>query len=724
MKIKLLLGTLFFWGTSIYAQDFSQVFQFEGTTNVGTGHIVIDEDQNIFIAGRYFDTLDLDPGPNTALVISEGISDIFLVKLDPDGNYLWGKTYGGPKADQVTELVALPGGSVILAGTFNDVAKFGFFTRTSIGQSDAFMMEVRGNGSVWNLATITGSRNQSISQIEIRPNDRSYWVRGNYSGTCDFDDSPVNDLLLSTGTSSGTAFIGHFSSNFTPLWVGSFDAISQGGNGNIAVDEQDNVYVTVSFQNTIDADPTASGVNTYTSAGNRDMILTKLTADHNYVWTKSWTTPVSIFTTEITFFKNRLYYYGRFGGKVDFDPSPADSLIIEGDTWEVFYMCTDTAGQIEWVKPILHNQDIDPSLLYISDNGLLYSTGQFRGTVDMDPDTSSTFPLSAFGQSGYINIMELDGSHINALAFIDSFSSGIYGVSVDANNQLFASGWFASTLDVDPGTGVTHIVNQGSVSNGFLLQFDQCAPSVPVVKDGFAVCAGDTVICTIDLGQLNTASDWYWYKDTCGGSLVGVGDTVVLFPDTTTTYYVKGEQGCRTGVCGSFTIDVFSQGFQFDLGEDTTLCNDQSLDLAVPGIYQSITWQDGTSDSIFLVDASQYTPGIYHFVATVQSMDGCITSDTISITITTCTSIENGVVSSLDIYPNPATNSIRLNWDGASTEEADVQIFNQQGKVVTRMVVSDVDGLLLDISDLRSGMYYLQIMTPKKRISRPLIIMR
>lgn len=59
-----------------------------------------DSQGNIYITGDFKGTVDFDPGPNTHLLISAGIYDVFVLKLDPAGNFLWAKSMGGPNTDQ------------------------------------------------------------------------------------------------------------------------------------------------------------------------------------------------------------------------------------------------------------------------------------------------------------------------------------------------------------------------------------------------------------------------------------------------------------------------------------------------------------------------------------------------------------------------------------------------------------------------------------------------
>ena len=50
--------------------------------------LVVDHQQNVLITGAFADTVDFDPGPGT-FELSGISSDIFVLKLSPQGNLIW-----------------------------------------------------------------------------------------------------------------------------------------------------------------------------------------------------------------------------------------------------------------------------------------------------------------------------------------------------------------------------------------------------------------------------------------------------------------------------------------------------------------------------------------------------------------------------------------------------------------------------------------------------------
>ena len=82
--------------------------------------------------------------------------------------------------------------------------------------------------------------------------------------------------------------------------------------------------------------------------------------------------------------------------------------------------------------------------------------------------------------------------------------------------------------------------------------------SLVVTSSTDSICSGASITLSSS-GNLNSATDWQVYRDSCGGPLVGTGSSVSASPTTTTTYYVRGEGGCITpGACATVEVVVNS----------------------------------------------------------------------------------------------------------------------------------------------------------------------
>ena len=74
--------------------DFQWVARIEGlATSQFTNHsLTLDAAGNIYLAGSFFGTADMDPGAGVLSFTSLGNRDVFILKLMTDGSLGWGQT--------------------------------------------------------------------------------------------------------------------------------------------------------------------------------------------------------------------------------------------------------------------------------------------------------------------------------------------------------------------------------------------------------------------------------------------------------------------------------------------------------------------------------------------------------------------------------------------------------------------------------------------------------
>jgi len=112
------------------------------------------------------------------------------------------------------------------------------------------------------------------------------------------------------------------------------------------------------------------------------------------------------------------------------------------------------------------------------------------------------------------------------------------------------------------------------------------APSTPVVTATPVTCEGETSTITIS-GDLNIASTWSIYTDSCGGTLLGTTTTNTSTFEVTptapgTTYYIRGEDGdltCideTTAICVEITIPINAIDDPTFSYPDTDYCSNES----------------------------------------------------------------------------------------------------------------------------------------------------
>jgi PKD repeat protein len=359
--------------------------------------IAVDYAGNVYTTGQFESTVDFDPGNDTSIHTSNGNLDIFIQKLDANGNFVWAKTVGGISADVCNSIALDSAGNVYNTGIFMGTVDFDPGNDTSIhtsnGNYDIFIQKLDANGNfVW-AKTIGGITTDVCNSIALDSAGNIY-TTGYFVGTTDFD--PGTGIYNLTINGDVDMFVLKLDANGSFIWAKCFGGNLWDEGKSITVDYNGNVLITGSFNGPVDFDP-GSGIYNLTSNGSQDILILKLDSSGNLIWVKnvggsSWEYGMSI-TSDVN---GNVYTTGYFQSIADFDPGSGTynlSSIGEGD---IFISKFDAIGNFIWAKSIGGITWDNGTCIKVDELGNLYITGIFNGTIDFDAG-SGTYNLTSNG---------------------------------------------------------------------------------------------------------------------------------------------------------------------------------------------------------------------------------------------------------------------------------------------------------------------------------------
>ena len=130
------------------------------------GNIALDSQKNLYISGYFSGTQTY----GTTQITAQGTQDLFVAKVDTNGNWLWAKSAGGSGATLYgLDIHIDDNDSVFLAGSFfGGQVSFGTTPLTSAGLADVFIAKLDTNGN-WQTAIRAGdTQGESIQKLKVR----------------------------------------------------------------------------------------------------------------------------------------------------------------------------------------------------------------------------------------------------------------------------------------------------------------------------------------------------------------------------------------------------------------------------------------------------------------------------------------------------------------------------------------------------------------------------
>ena len=105
--------------------------------------VAADPDGSLLVTGPFLGTIDLGGG----VLTSAGNRDIYLAKFDSDGNHIWSQSFGDPETQGSRSVIVDQAGSIVLVGNFRGSIDFGGGVLTSSGRTDVFVAKLDGDGN-------------------------------------------------------------------------------------------------------------------------------------------------------------------------------------------------------------------------------------------------------------------------------------------------------------------------------------------------------------------------------------------------------------------------------------------------------------------------------------------------------------------------------------------------------------------------------------------------
>lgn len=643
MRITLLIILAFiFTDTRSQSLRFEWVKQFGGTSLDGGTDIVLDASGNIYSTGFFTGTVDFDPGPGVFNLVAPPTNeeDIFISKLDPNGNFIWAKQISGNFFDNAYSLKVDAAGNVYITGVFFSNTDFdpgpGEYRLQSSGNEDAFVAKLDAGGNFMWAKKFGASSFDRGNALSLDPQGNVV-ITGFFKETVDFDPGP--NVFNLVAQDDGDIFILKLTANGGFVWAKQIAGTGfQGGYG-VSVSATGNVYATGYFAGTVDFDPGPAVFN-ITGPGMLNEFVVKLDAAGNFKWAKVMGGNKDMYSYALALdAAENVYTTGSFDGQVDMDPGPASLIFTATGAEDAFVSKLDSNGNLIWARQIGGNT-YESGLTVTTDvDGNCYVGGFFQDMVDFDPGPG-VFNISSNGFSdSYILKLDAAGNFVLATGIGGDLFERIVSLKLDANKTIYAIGYFENTVDFNPGTPVVNLTSVGK-TDIFILKLRQC-DAITTTDVNATTCNNYTLN-----GQVYTSSGIYTQtlQNATGCDSIITLHLVITRASTQSDvticegeqYFAGGAFRTTTGTyadtlltalgCDSLLVTNLTvlPSLKPMLGSDRDLCTGEVLRL-YPGNFARYLWNNGSTDSSINVN----TPGLY--TVRVTANNSCTAIDSFTI---------------------------------------------------------------------------------------------
>jgi hypothetical protein len=711
--------------------------------------VAFDHDGSVIVGGHIASAIAVDGAPSDFTLGFSGSTDVFLIKYDPNGNFIWAKSMGGYGNDQVSDIEIDENNEVYSTGYYhNGLADFDpgsdtLYLPEETGLTNFFLIKMNSNGDlVWANGIPAAADVVSISQcrgksMKINANNELV-LTGIYLGTVDLDAGPG---VAQFSTIYEDMFVMALDSEGNFLWAKPINGNDEVEGRSLDLGPGGDIYIAGYYRGSVDFDPGVS-VATSNTNGNYDIFILHLDGNGNLINVLSLGGSNSDIANVVQLDSNgAIYTAGWIFSTVDFDPGSAtfdlSSLGVSDMFIAKFNVCTYSTSSISVVACDEWEADgniITESGLYtlnlvnaagcdsiVSVNATINSSSlqqinlascssvAYNGEVY---DESGLYPFYFFNTNGCDSIIEVN------VTIHPSFSDTLNYTACNSftlNNEVFTeSGTYTQHLASQFGCDsllVVHLTIESSTTETYFYSACNTATvnSETYTESGLynqvlVNGAGCDSLLTLDITI--HPSQQYSFSETSCDSYVFNGITYTETGSYTQTY--TDQFGCDSIFI--LDLEILTTNAVANLNQATLTANVNNAS------YQWI--KCNPFEIISGATIQSYTATSNGLYAVIINQNGC--ADTSSCVAVNSIGIENLSLTEniIHIYPNPSEGDFWIE----SNEQANYKLYSSNGLLVQKGIIRRGNNRL-ECGELPSGIYFMEFVIAE-RIERYKLMIR
>lgn len=491
-----------------------------------------DANGNIYVAGYFYGSVDMDFGVGQAFITSQGQYDGFVAKYNSFGEFIWVRRFSGTGGQQVNN-IHIQGGYIHVTGFFEYTMTVhvpnGPFQLPSNGAADAFWTILNSDGYSIKNYQIGGSGNENGLHLNSDQSGNVYLSGTFGSANVDFDVQATTVALNSSGALDG--FIAKYDGNQAIQWVQRVgggavdDAIFSSD-----VDNLGNVYVVGQYRSTVGFGNSSIYL---ANSGNSDGFIAKLNSSGTFLWAKKIGGNGSEAINNIKLNgKGAAYISGNFSNTCNLNPNGTVQNFTSLGGTDMFITKIDTnQATALWIRPM---GGTGADLIYglaLDTAENIYSTGSFSSSAEFPIGTSSSALTGISSTDVFVSKINSSGAYV--------WSKGI-GQNIGYCIEVSKNG---NTLKIGGSVG----------GHGFISKLGKCNELNGSIIGLTRLC--NTQQQTYSIAAVSGATSYTWTIPS-GWTGTSTTDSITVTPNASSgTISVVANTSCGAGYAKSIAIN-------------------------------------------------------------------------------------------------------------------------------------------------------------------------
>lgn len=365
-----------------------------GMGNQVAQQIACDADGNIFLMGKFAGEMSI-AGESFE---SNGSFDMYLIKLDQNGNVIWTKTFGGPKSESF-EAMNIRGDKINIVGRFYDYTILNNDTIWGLDGTDFYAAQFDLDANLLDYVVFGGEGVDYVSDVTSD-------LAGNIYITGDFyQNLQIGEETLEAGDMLGIYLI-KLNSNLEIQWFFQPEGSDLKPGVLIDCDSDGNLVMSGNFSGEV----SFGNIQLQTADFDEDIYMTRFSSDGDVEWAKRFYSTSMENVTGLNMDRTgQIYISGHYLNHIHFNELVIQYNLCCGDP-EIFFVKFDEEGDVLEYSQLTGERSNLKDMFVPELNQVIFA-GQFSehfqiGDIEMNSPTSYNVFVSYLKDDTWLKIPE------------------------------------------------------------------------------------------------------------------------------------------------------------------------------------------------------------------------------------------------------------------------------------------------------------------------------